>query len=95
VHRDNERPQSAAQHLRDIGNSVIVVEHDKDMILHRPRFGLVPARMVTAGIVFEQVSTPAPLTSQYLSGRHIEMQRKTLRAKAPSWCKKTPGNLKT
>ena len=81
--RDNERLIKALQHLRDIGNSVIVVEHDKDMILHAdhvldigPGAGIHGGHIVASGTPQEILSSGS-LTSQYLSGqKHIEMQRK-------------------
>jgi excinuclease ABC subunit A len=81
--RDNERLIKALQHLRDIGNSVIVVEHDKDMILNAdyvldigPGAGVHGGNIVAAGpptTIFNSGS----LTSQYLSGqKHIELRKK-------------------
>jgi len=81
--RDNERLIKALQHLRDIGNSVIVVEHDKDMILNAdyvldigPGAGVHGGNIVAAGppaAIFNSGS----LTSQYLSGqKHIELRKK-------------------
>jgi excinuclease ABC subunit A len=81
--RDNERLIKALQHLRDIGNSVIVVEHDKDMILHAdhvldigPGAGIHGGHIVASGTP-QEIFNSGSLTSQYLSGqKHIEMQRK-------------------
>ncbi|HEX8657221.1 MAG TPA: excinuclease ABC subunit UvrA, partial [Hymenobacter sp.] len=81
--RDNERLIKALQHLRDIGNSVIVVEHDKDMILHAdhvldigPGAGIHGGQIVASGTPQEILSSGS-LTSQYLSGqKHIEMRKK-------------------
>ncbi|WP_223847317.1 excinuclease ABC subunit UvrA [Hymenobacter montanus] len=81
--RDNERLIKALQHLRDIGNSVIVVEHDKDMILHAdhvldigPGAGIHGGQIVASGTP-QQILTSGSLTSQYLSGqKHIEMRKK-------------------
>jgi len=81
--RDNERLIKALQHLRDIGNSVIVVEHDKDMILHAdhvldigPGAGIHGGHVVASGTPQEILSSGS-LTSQYLSGqKHIEMRKK-------------------
>ena len=81
--RDNERLIKALQHLRDIGNSVIVVEHDKDMIMHAdhvldigPGAGIHGGHIVAAGTP-QEIFNSGSLTSQYLSGqKHIEMQRK-------------------
>jgi excinuclease ABC subunit A len=81
--RDNERLIKALQHLRDIGNSVIVVEHDKDMILHAdhvldigPGAGIHGGHIVASGTP-QEIFNSGSLTSQYLSGqKHIEMQKK-------------------
>ena len=81
--RDNERLIKALQHLRDLGNSVIVVEHDKDMILHAdhvldigPGAGIHGGHIVAEGTPTEIFSSGS-LTSQYLSGqKHIEMRKK-------------------
>ncbi|RYF41631.1 MAG: ATP-binding cassette domain-containing protein, partial [Comamonadaceae bacterium] len=66
---------STLRHLRDIGNSVIVVEHDEDMIRAAdhvidmgPGAGIHGGRIMAQG-TFEQVkATPQSLTGQYLSG---------------------------
>ncbi|WP_232066230.1 excinuclease ABC subunit UvrA [Hymenobacter sp. BT18] len=81
--RDNERLIKALQHLRDLGNSVIVVEHDKDMIMHAdhvldigPGAGIHGGQIVAAGTPTEIFSSGS-LTSQYLSGqKHIELRKK-------------------
>jgi excinuclease ABC subunit A len=71
------------QHLRDIGNSVIVVEHDKDMILHAdhvldigPGAGIHGGHIVAEGTP-DAIFNSGSLTSQYLSGqRNIELRKK-------------------
>jgi excinuclease ABC subunit A len=81
--RDNERLIKALQHLRDIGNSVIVVEHDKDMILNAdhvldigPGAGIHGGHIVASGTP-QEIFNSGSLTSQYLSGqKHIELQKK-------------------
>lgn len=74
--RDNSRLISTLKHLRDLGNSVIVVEHDADTILsgdHVIDFG--PAAGKHGGLVISQGSPeqikldPKSLTGQYLSGK--------------------------
>ncbi|PJJ48503.1 excinuclease ABC subunit UvrA [Hymenobacter chitinivorans] len=80
--RDNERLIKALQHLRDIGNSVIVVEHDKDMIMNAdyvldigPGAGIHGGSIVAHGSPTE-IFQSGSLTSQYLSGqKHIELRR--------------------
>jgi len=79
--RDNDRLIGTLQHLRDIGNSVLVVEHDEDMMRAAdhlidmgPGAG-VHGGQVTAQGSFDTVkATPASLTGQYLSGlRRIDV----------------------
>ncbi|MEJ5055351.1 excinuclease ABC subunit UvrA [Sphingobacterium sp. MYb382] len=73
--RDNERLISSLKNLRDIGNSVLVVEHDKDMILNADYvIDMGPAAGVNGGTVVAQ-GTPDKilksnsLTAQYLNGK--------------------------
>ncbi|TLM95638.1 excinuclease ABC subunit UvrA [Hymenobacter jeollabukensis] len=81
--RDNERLINALKHLRDLGNSVIVVEHDKDMIIHAdhvldigPGAGIHGGHVVAEGDP-DSFLRSGSLTAQYLSGeKHIELRRK-------------------
>ncbi|MDF2852638.1 MAG: excinuclease subunit [Sphingobacterium multivorum] len=89
--RDNERLINALKNLRDIGNSVLVVEHDKDMILHADHvIDMGPAAGVHGGTVVAE-GTPAEilksdsLTAAYLNG--------TKEVKIPE--KRREGNGKT
>ena len=73
--RDNQRLIKALQDLRDIGNSVIVVEHDKDMILAAdhvvdigPGAGKLGGRIVGQGTPAEMHNCNT-ITCQYLSGK--------------------------
>jgi excinuclease ABC subunit A len=76
-HRDNLRLIRSLQQLRDTGNSVIVVEHDRDMMLqadylidmgpHAGRFG---GEIVASGLP-EEVLKVDTLTSQYLTGKKV------------------------
>ena len=73
--RDNEKLIKALQNLRDLGNSVIVVEHDKDMILNAdyvldigPGAGVHGGQVVTAGTPTEMMASGS-LTADFLSGR--------------------------
>ncbi len=73
--RDNERLIYSLKQLRDIGNSVIVVEHDKDMIVESdfvvdigPGAGLHGGRIVAAG-PWEQMQHQDTHTAAYISGR--------------------------
>ncbi len=76
--RDNDRLIGTLQHLRDIGNSVLVVEHDEDMIRAAdfvvdmgPGAGVHGGRVMAQGSYDELVATPQSLTGQYLSGAQV------------------------
>jgi excinuclease ABC subunit A len=79
--RDNQRLLGTLTHLRDIGNTVIVVEHDEEAIMAAdhvvdlgPGAGVHGGKVVAAGTPDEIMATPASLTGQYLSGkRSIEI----------------------
>lgn len=73
--RDNDRLIGTLKHLRDLGNSVIVVEHDEDMIRTAdyvvdmgPGAGEHGGTVVAEGTPGEVQSNPASLTGQYLTG---------------------------
>jgi excinuclease ABC subunit A len=79
--RDNDRLLETLKELRDLGNSVIVVEHDADAILNAdyvvdmgPGAGVHGGRIVAEGTPAQIAASPESLTGQYLSGRrHIAM----------------------
>ncbi|WP_342329503.1 excinuclease ABC subunit UvrA [Pedobacter sp. FW305-3-2-15-E-R2A2] len=81
--RDNERLIGALKNLRDLGNTVLVVEHDKDMILEADHvIDVGPAAGVRGGQIVAQ-GTPAEilksdtLTAAYLNGKKgIEVPKK-------------------
>ncbi|HEV8688789.1 MAG TPA: excinuclease ABC subunit UvrA, partial [Ideonella sp.] len=71
--RDNERLIGTLKHLRDLGNSVLVVEHDEDMIRSAdwcidmgPGAGLHGGQVIVAGTPAEVAAAPESLTGQYL-----------------------------
>ncbi|MFM9995749.1 MAG: excinuclease ABC subunit UvrA [Phycisphaerales bacterium] len=73
--RDNDRLIRTLRHLTDIGNTVIVVEHDEDMIRAAdhvvdlgPGPGVHGGRIVAQGTVEDVCRVPGSLTGQYLSG---------------------------
>ena len=73
--RDNDRLIETLIHLRDIGNSVIVVEHDEDMILAAdfcvdmgPGAGVHGGRVMAQGTPAQIKTNAQPLTGRYLSG---------------------------
>ncbi len=82
--RDNTRLLGTLTHLRDIGNTVIVVEHDEEAILSAdhvvdlgPGAGVHGGQVVAEGTPEEICRNPASLTGQYLSGRRrIEVPAK-------------------
>ncbi|GIW74152.1 MAG: UvrABC system protein A [Phycisphaerales bacterium] len=79
--RDNDRLIATLRHLTDIGNTVLVVEHDEDMIRAAdhvldigPGPGVHGGRVVAQGTVAQVCATPGSITGQYLSGaRRIEV----------------------
>ena len=73
--RDNDRLIDTLKHLRDIGNSVLVVEHDEDMIRAAdhvidmgPGAGVHGGRVMAQGTFAEVQANPHSLTGQYLAG---------------------------
>ncbi len=74
--RDNERLIETLTKLRDIGNSVLVVEHDEDTIMSAdyvfdfgPRAGVNGGTVIAEGTPEEIVKNPNSITGDYLSGR--------------------------
>ncbi|WP_187829923.1 excinuclease ABC subunit UvrA [Siccirubricoccus phaeus] len=74
--RDNERLLATLRRLRDIGNTVLVVEHDEDAIRAAdhlvdigPAAGAGGGRVVAQGTPAEVAANPVSLTGDYLSGR--------------------------
>lgn len=73
--RDNERLLKTLTHLRDLGNTVLVVEHDEDAIRCAdhvidigPGAGVHGGNVVAEGTMDEIIANPSSLTGQYLSG---------------------------
>jgi excinuclease ABC subunit A len=73
--RDNDRLIDTLKHLRDIGNSVLVVEHDEDMMRAAdhvidmgPGAGIHGGRVIAQGTFDDVKACPASLTGQYLAG---------------------------
>jgi len=73
--RDNARLLDTLRHLRDLGNTVIVVEHDEDAIRQAdyvvdigPAAGIHGGEVVAKGTPEEVMANPKSLTGQYLSG---------------------------
>ncbi|PZV36111.1 excinuclease ABC subunit UvrA [Mesorhizobium kowhaii] len=73
--RDNARLLDTLKHLRDIGNTVIVVEHDEDAILHAdyvvdmgPAAGIHGGEIIAQGTPQQVMANPNSITGKYLSG---------------------------
>ena len=81
--RDNAKLLETLRRLRDLGNSVIVVEHDEDAILAAdhvvdvgPGAGIHGGEIVAQGTAAEIMADPKSLTGQYLSGeRQVPLPR--------------------
>ncbi|MBO5925448.1 MAG: excinuclease ABC subunit UvrA [Clostridia bacterium] len=74
--RDNDKLIATLKKLRDLGNTLIVVEHDEDTIKSAdyvvdigPRAGIHGGELVIAGTVDEVIANPNSITGQYLSGK--------------------------
>lgn len=74
--RDNHRLIEALKALRDIGNSLIVVEHDEETMMEAdyivdigPGAGINGGQVVAVGTPQEIIDNPASITGDYLSGR--------------------------
>src|SRR5690606_21139752 len=73
--KDNERLLQTLRHLRDLGNTVLVVEHDEDAIRTAdfvvdigPAAGIHGGRIIAKGTPEEVMADPASLTGKYLTG---------------------------
>ncbi|GAB3459022.1 excinuclease ABC subunit UvrA [Massilia terrae] len=86
--RDNDRLIATLKHLRDIGNSVLVVEHDEDAIRTAdyvvdmgPGAGVHGGEVIAEGTVKDIMKNKKSLTAAYLSGaRKIEVPKKRTKA---------------
>lgn len=74
--RDNDKLLDTLRHLRDIGNTLIVVEHDEDtmraadyLVDIGPGAGIHGGQLVAAGTPKEVMDNPNSITGQYLSGK--------------------------
>ena len=98
--RDNERLINSLKELRDLGNTVVVVEHDKDMMLNAdyivdigPKAGRKGGEVVFQGTPKEMLKTNT-LTSQYLNGKKkiaIPLNRRKGNGKS-IWLRGASGN---
>jgi len=90
--RDNNRLIQALEKLRDIGNTVLVVEHDEETIRHAdyvldlgPGAGRLGGRVVAQGTPAEIMACPESLTGRYLSGEAGMLQRAHPRPLSGKW----------
>lgn len=74
--RDNDRLISALKNMRDLGNTLIVVEHDEDTMMAAdylidigPGAGIHGGQVISAGTPEEVMEDPNSLTGSYLSGK--------------------------
>jgi len=88
--RDNEKLLKTLQHLRDLGNSVLVVEHDEDTIRQAdyildlgPGAGVRGGELVAAGTLPEVLANSHSLTAKYLTGElSIAVPKKRIKPSA-------------
>jgi len=89
--RDNERLLTTLKRLRDLGNTVIVVEHDRDTMFEAdylidmgPGAGRLGGEIVALGTPAEIMRNQRSLTGQYLSGR-VEIETPAKRRAGSGW----------
>jgi excinuclease ABC subunit A len=90
--RDNSRLIQALERLRDLGNTVLVVEHDEDTIRHAdyvvdlgPGAGRLGGHVVAEGTPEQIMATPESLTGRYLSGATSILHRDRPRRLSGKW----------
>lgn len=98
--RDNARLLKTLEHLRDIGNTVIVVEHDTDTLLTAdhivdfgPGAGSHGGELVAQGTPAEIMMNPASVTGDYLSGRKSIVRLGEPRTTKTQWLELTGARL--
>ena len=102
--RDNDKLLGTLKHLRDLGNTLIVVEHDEDTMRAAdfivdvgPGAGSRGGEIVEAGTMDEIIANPRSITGQYLSGAKkipVPTQRRTGNGKVLSVRGAAENNLK-
>ncbi|HEY3930278.1 MAG TPA: excinuclease ABC subunit UvrA [Candidatus Koribacter sp.] len=103
-HRDNERLITALEELRDLGNTVLVVEHDEETIRRAnyvidlgPGAGRHGGKLVASGTPVDIEKAPESLTGQYISGKRaigIRHERRPITDKAVTILGARENNLK-
>jgi excinuclease ABC subunit A len=90
--RDNQRLISALENLRDLGNTVLVVEHDEDTIRKAdyvldlgPGAGKNGGLLIADGTPQQIMDNPASITGQYLAGKIEILARKNPRELTGNW----------
>ena len=90
--RDNQRLIEALERLRDLGNTVLVVEHDEDTIRRAdyvldlgPGAGRLGGNLVAEGTPEQIMASPASLTGKYLAGLATIVQRENPRPLNGKW----------
>ncbi|MGA9240683.1 MAG: excinuclease ABC subunit UvrA [Silvibacterium sp.] len=90
--RDNQRLLTALESLRNLGNTVLVVEHDEETIRHAdyvldlgPGAGKLGGHVVAEGTPTEIMQAPGSLTGRYLSGEAAILHRMVPRALTSKW----------
>ena len=90
--RDNQRLIHALENLRDLGNTVLVVEHDEDTIRHAdyvldlgPGAGKNGGHLIADGTPQQIMDAPASITGQYLAGKIEIVARKQPRPLTGNW----------
>ena len=90
--RDNNRLIEALEKLRDLGNTVLVVEHDEETIRHAdyvldlgPGAGRLGGNVVAEGTPEQIMARPESLTGRYLSGAVTMLQRERPRPLSGKW----------
>jgi len=103
--RDNEKLLATLKKLRDLGNSLLVVEHDEDTMYAAdqiidigPYAGVHGGKIIAQGTAEEIKQVPESITGQYLSGRKQiptpKKRRKHEKGKGIEVCNATENNLK-
>ncbi len=102
--RDNDKLLATLKRLRDIGNTLIVVEHDEDTMRAAdyivdvgPGAGSHGGEIVAAGTIEDVIANPRSITGQYLSGAKkipVPSKRRTGNGKMLAVCGATENNLK-
>ena len=97
--RDNQKLINTLKYLRDLGNTVVVVEHDPAMMLEAdylidvgPGAGVYGGEIIASGTLPEFKKNKKSLTAEYLSGRidiSEEFRRKTIKGKPQQKAKKS------